>query len=471
MHDDCTRDVHSPKTHRAVPFYAFTPSLPTVRSQFIAVTAAQQSSAPVTNALADAFRYIAAHDFPDRWPTLVQSLNAALCSGDLSSTLAALRLLRVFAYHYHLKKVPGGGPMAIMCHGILSLVHQVAQFLIANHNTVEAASAIHLALKFYYSTIEYQLGRYPSACNSSSFIAWCGLCNSVLVKVLDPAALPAMADSDTRAAWPWWKAKKWAAKIVACIAEKYGKPSDFDDDTDEEAPALKALAVIFNKNIAPEVVSTALVQLAAWTSSGGAVSSAAWLSPRVRQAYLSLISSASDFSSVWKPLQPHMPLLIEGVIFSLLRPTAEDIEEFENDPEQWLVSQDDILMSYTSPACAAEHLLRVLAEKRHATTLPIVDRFIRGTCEAYAAVAPASRDHGAKDAVMRMLVVIASTYEEKRKGRTRAALESLLTNFVTPELAPEALPLLRVRAMHVWSAFSDVKGVPDDAKVVACRGM
>lgn len=380
---------------------------------------AAQTSRPVVNALADAFRFIASHDYPDRWASLPGALTDALRSGDLAATLAALRLLRVFAFHYAMKRVPGGGPMALMCASVLPLVLQVAQFLLANHASVEAASAVHLALKFYFSTIDYRLGAYPAACTSASFIAWCGLCNAVLGKALGAGGVGGQpSDEDARAQWPWWKAKKWAAKIIARVAERYGKPSDFADDDEEENRPLRPLAAIFNKSIAPEVVSTALAQLAAWSASGGSAASDAWLAPRVRQAYLSLVASASDFSSVWRPLRPHLPLLIESVLFSMLRPTAADIDTFENDPEQWLVAQEDILSSYVSPASAAENTLRVLTDKRSAATLPIVDRFLRRVFEEFAAAPPAARDYGAKDAALRMLAVIASTYEEKRKGRS-----------------------------------------------------
>jgi hypothetical protein len=423
------------------------------------------------NALTDAFRFISAHDYPDRWPSLPDSLSAALRSGDMASALAALRLLRVFAFHYAMKRVPGGGPMSLMAAAILPLVLQVTQYLLTSVDSLDAATGVHIALKFYYSTIDYRLGHYAAACNTPSFIAWMGLCNAVLVKPLGaPAPGGQPVDEDARAAWPWWKAKKWASKIIARVAERYGNPRDYADDDEEENAAVRPLAAVFNKSIAPEVVSTALAQLAAWSAAGGA-SGDAWLAPRVRQAYLALVASASDFSSVWVPLRPHMPLLIEGVLFSMLRPTAADLEAFESDPEQWLHAQEDILASYVSPAAAAENTLRVLADKRAATTLPIVDKFIRRTFEAVAATPAGARDHGAKDAALRMLGVIASSYEEKRKGRTRAALEALLVSFVTPELGPAAPPLLRVRAMNVWTSFADVKLVSDEAKADACRGM
>ena len=429
------------------------------------------------NAITDAFRYIASHDFPDRWPALPDVLGAGLRSGEPCATLTSLRFLRVFSYHYAMKRVvcPLGGPMGILSSALLPTALSLAQYLMAHAATPAAPEALHLLMKTYFSAIEYRLATYPATRDPAAFVAWCGVANSVLQHPAPPRG-GADDDEETLAKTPWWEAKKWAAKIIARVTEKYGNPRELTEE-DPEDESIRPLVTVFNKSIAPEVVSTVLGQLVGWAvasggGGGGGGGGGAWLSARVRQAYLCIVANASDFSSVWRPLRPHMSTLIAGVIVAQLRPTQTEIDFFQDEPEQWLLAQDDFLNLHLDPSHAAEGLLRALADKRQAATLPIADATVaRLFAEAEGGGLSPVASAGSLVAALRMLNVLAPSFASKKRGRAKGALEGVLARHVTPALAAAAPPLVRVRAMQCWSACADAGCVSDAVKAAATAGV
>jgi hypothetical protein len=54
----------------------------------------------------------------------------------------------------------------------------------------------------------------------------------------EPAGQP--LDSEARKVWPWWKLKKWAAKIISHFIQRYGNPRYAGSDVEVFANYFKS---------------------------------------------------------------------------------------------------------------------------------------------------------------------------------------------------------------------------------------
>ena len=483
-----------------------------MRQNFIAFTVSQSGSAPILNALSDVFKNVAKHDYPGLWPSIDAEVREGLASGDVPRTLVTLRLMHALARFYSMRHfceaMDGLSPMAGLFQATMGVLLPLARFLLAGQDSAAAAEGLALCLKVYYRGVEYRFCDYPAVCDKDTSAAWLALCLDVLRKELPPppatgAAAPGAfaspADANDRAEWAPWKAKKWAGRVLLRMARKW-TPGELEREGDEEAAAEAAYAVAgagavarsgeaiqrasearararalpaaraFKASVAPAAVGLVLQQLLAWSASAsGAGEGAAWLSPALRCIYMGLIEEASAFKSVWVPLRPHMPQLIQVILPAALRPTAADLEDLEEDPESWLLEQGDVMAMHADPRHAAECLLRQLLETRKKTCMPLLVGLLQSALGAYAAAAPGARDALHKDAVLRMLCA-AAEYVRRSKAVV-GMLQALLVVHVSPDLAPGAPTILRVRALQTWATFVGSKMIAKEAKVGVCSAL
>jgi hypothetical protein len=423
----------------------------------------------VVNALCDSYVNVARHDFPGFWPAVPQELGAAVTSGDAGRTLVALKVLYALARFFKWKKYedPLASPYNHITSALMLPLQQLGAHLAAQlpGGAPEVALALKLVLKVYYASIYFRLADYPVLCDPGAFGRWAALCVDVLRIPLPPpgAGSACPADPEERAQWAPWKAKKWAARVLARVAERWVKP-----DTDEAAA--KPVAALFKASVAPAAVGLALEQLVAWAAERGAGGSehggAAWVSPPVRATYYSLLESTSDFKSVWVPLKPHVRIVVTSLVPLDMSATEAELADFTEAPEEWLLSEQggNVWDSAGDPRDNAERLLIGLLNKRKKTVLPLIEEFTAG-------VLGAPRHPLKKDTLLRMLGAVSGPLS--RSPKWRATMEGVLTGFVTPEIVDAAAPaLLRARAIKFWELCTDPAWrVGPAATLVACEAV
>lgn len=135
-----------------------------------------------------------------------------------------------------------------------------------------------------------KLAFYPAVADPEALEAWCSLCRDVLIlRLPEPGEAGAYAGMpvalDDRPNWPWWRAKKWAAKVFARLSRSYSVyqarfssdatvpcsapltsharlQSDIEEGIDRRAH--KAAWSSFGSKLVPPAVAAALQLLQEW---------------------------------------------------------------------------------------------------------------------------------------------------------------------------------------------------------------
>jgi hypothetical protein len=155
-------------------------------------------------------RVVAEADFPERWPELAPAVGAALSSPEPSRVYGALFVLRFLARKYEYKD----GTQRQVLHALVrdtfpSLLRIVQGLLALNSTAPDVAELLKLVLKTLWSATYMDIP--PTLLDATEFHAWMSALGAVVELPLPVEAQP--EDKDDRAAWPWWKAKKWC---VSC---------------------------------------------------------------------------------------------------------------------------------------------------------------------------------------------------------------------------------------------------------------
>jgi hypothetical protein len=157
-------------------------------------------------------RVVAEADFPERWPELAPAVGAALTSPEPGRVYGALFVLRFLARKYEYKD----GTQRQVLHALVrdtfpSLLRIVQGLLALNSTAPDVAELLKLVLKTLWSATYMDIP--PTLLDATEFHAWMTVLGTVVELPLPVEAQP--EDKDERAAWPWWKAKKWCVASPA----------------------------------------------------------------------------------------------------------------------------------------------------------------------------------------------------------------------------------------------------------------
>jgi hypothetical protein len=131
-----------------------------------------------------------------------------------------------------------------------------------------------------------------------------GALHALLARRVPLEAQP--ADPDARAAWPWWKVKKWALNIACRVFNRYGDPKLCSGRA-----ADAAFAARWSAECCQPFLEAVMQQLAAAAAQGappgggGAGGSASRVAPRVANLLLGYVTEAVEHKATWRMLKPH----------------------------------------------------------------------------------------------------------------------------------------------------------------------
>ena len=167
--------------------------------------------------LAVALNKMIAHDFPDRWPNLLENVQRLLSSSDgremVAGCVALLEMVKSFRYRQTRADVltnviqstfPTIVELGLKLTGVAST--GVSGATSAEELSQEIPYLLHLILKTYKSTLVYRLSEHQQT--SGSIVPWGRLLFAVISFQVPKEILP--EDEDERERSEWWKAKKWA---------------------------------------------------------------------------------------------------------------------------------------------------------------------------------------------------------------------------------------------------------------------
>lgn len=315
-------------------------------------------------------------------PTLLSTVQG----GDVLKIFNALTAMRKLLKRFEYKMKEERGPLDATLQVTFPVLQQLMTNILHN-NSLEAAQVMRLCLKIFFSATVYMLPQVASIDVNLWFQAIAAIVDKPLPEAeegIEPVGQP--KDPDERKMWPWWKLKKWAIRIVTQFMQRYGNPRYCAEENAQ-------FAEYFKNNTAVQFIGPVMNNLV-WKAQGKFVSS------EVHRQCLTYLVSCAEMSPTYKAIKPHLQFLLTDIIFPTLCLTAEDLENFENDPTEFIRRVYDPLNDWLSPTVAATNLLQMLARYRKSDTMPIILPFLQSILVEYLSAPPEQRNYLKKDGVL-----------------------------------------------------------------------
>uniref|UniRef100_A0A8C6WMK0 Importin 8 n=1 Tax=Neogobius melanostomus TaxID=47308 RepID=A0A8C6WMK0_9GOBI len=338
-------------------------------------------------------RAIIRHDFPGRWPGVVDKLQMFLRAQNSSGWYGALLALYQLVKTYEYRKVEERAPLLAAMELFLPRVQQLMAQLMPDA-TIFSVLIQKQVLKIFYSLVQYSLPL--RLINTSVMTQWMELLRQVMER--DVPAETLEVDEDDRPELAWWKCKKWAMRILTRVFERYFQ-------------GLVATLRVSVFTDAAEVVDQYRQKR--------------YVTPRVLQQCLLYLSQGLSHSLTWKHLKPHVQILNQEVIFPLMCYKDEDEKLWQEDPYEY------IRMKFSEyDECSGVEVVREI--------------YAHGP----------SADPRRKDGALHCVGALAELLLKKRAYREQ--MELMLQNYVFP-LLNSPLGYLRARSCWVLHCFSPLR--------------
>ena len=242
----------------------------------------------------------------------------------------------------------------------------------------------------------------------------------------------------------WWKAKKWAYFNLNRLYIRYGNTNILIDKSTEEQ---KRFAKEFSAQVAPEILKHYLTEIEKW------VSKTAFLSRPCLSYTIVFLDECIRPKEMWTHLKPHLTNLVTHFIFPVLCLTAEDVEKFEEEPEEYLHRKLNFYEEVTSPDVSATNFLVTLTKARRKQTFEILS-FVNSVVHNYETQPEPQKDHIAKEGALRMIGTLAPVILGK-KSPIANQVEYFLVRYVFPDFK-SSQGFLRARACDTVEKFEQL---------------
>uniref|UniRef100_A0A3B3ZZX6 Exportin-2 central domain-containing protein n=1 Tax=Periophthalmus magnuspinnatus TaxID=409849 RepID=A0A3B3ZZX6_9GOBI len=369
-------------------------------------------------------RAIIRHDFPGRWPGVVDKLQVYLRAQNSSGWYGALLALYQLVKTYEYRKAEEREPLLVAMTVFLPRVQQLLAQLLPD-STIFSVLIQKQVLKIFYSLVQYSLPL--RLIDNTVMTQWMEVFRQIMDR--DVPAETLEVDEDDRPELAWWKCKKWAMRIITRLFERYGSPGNVTKEYAEFADFfLKTYAVGLQQTLLKVVDQYRQKQ---------------YVTPRVLQQCLLYLSQGLSHSLTWKHLKPH----IQEVIFPLMCYKDEDDKLWQEDPYEYIRMKFNLYDDHALPATAAQGLLCKAARKRK-EVLPQMMEFCHQT------LMDPSADPRRKDGALHCVGTLAELLLKKRAYREQ--MEMMLQNYVFP-LLNSPLGYLRARSCWVLHCFSPLR--------------
>ncbi|KAF2764943.1 ARM repeat-containing protein [Teratosphaeria nubilosa] len=408
-----------------------------VRERIVPIIA---NSPPNTRAqLVVALQKILHCDWPNQWPEFVPITIELLNAPNINSVFAGLQCLLAICRTFRFKLGDSRGDFDRIVADTFPQLLTIGNSLL-NETSLEAGEMLRTVLKAYKHAIYFEL---PLHLRSHHAMAeWCTLFLRVVSK--EPPANSMMEDKDERELNHWWKCKKWAYVNLNRLFVRYGNPSTLQKGNGED---YSEVAKDFITNFAPIIMEGYLAEINLW------VQHQRWLSKPALSHTLSFLDESVKPKTTWDKLKPHMSNLIRHLVFPVLCQTDEDLEQFDEEPAEYLHRKLNFYEEVSAPDVAATNFLVTLTKARKKQTFEILT-FINGIVETYEAAPDDQKNPRAKEGALRMIGTLAQVILGK-KSPIADSVEYFFVRHVFPEFrSPHGF--LRARACDTLEKFESL---------------
>lgn len=321
-----------------------------------------------------------------RWPGFLPTVLTNVTSQDGFKIYNALLALRKVAKFFEFKQQDARSSLDEIVQTSFPILQSLMTSLLEN-NEIEAAQIMRLCLKVFYSSTVYALPQVQGIDVNFWFNSLAHIIQKKLPEAsegIEPTGQPIRHDE--RSSWPWWKLKKWAARIVCQFIQRYGNPRTAADQ-------YQSFAVFFRSNIAMLLLGPIMNNLSL-KSSGG------YITDDLHRMCLSYMMCAVEMSPTFKVIKPHLDFVLFQAIFQTLCLSPEDIRLFTEDPVEFVRKIHDPMEDWLDPRISAINLLQTLARYRAKDVLPRLLPFLESVLRTFGEAPLESRNYMAKDGVL-----------------------------------------------------------------------
>ncbi|KAF2644917.1 ARM repeat-containing protein [Massarina eburnea CBS 473.64] len=407
------------------------------RNRLVPILVAAQPN--VRAQLIPTLQKILAYDFPQRWPNFLEITIQLLNAGDAQSIFAGVHCLLAICKIYRFKSGENRADfekiVGLAFPQLLNLGNQLA-----NETSLEAGEILRTVLKVYKHAIYFDL---PAALREqSALVGWCTLFLTVVGK--DPPECSLNEDLDEREINHWWKAKKWSYANLNRLYVRYGNPSALGKNNEVD---YTEVAKYFIANFAPEILKIYLQQVEKW------VGKQIWLSKASLYFTLNFLDECIKPKTMWALLKQHVDNLIAHLIFPVLCQSDEDVELFEEEPQEYLHRKLNFYEEVTSPDVAATNFLVTLTKNRRKQTFSVLN-FVNEMVNRYESAPDNEKNPREKEGALRMIGTLSGVILSK-KSPIADQVEYFFVRHVFPEFrSPHGF--LRARACDTLEKFEQL---------------
>lgn len=372
--------------------------------------------------------HIIKHDFPGRWPQVVDNISIYLQNPDMNGWNGALITMYQLVKTYEYKRAEERVPLNEAMNLLLPMIYQLMLTLM-NNETEQSVLMQKQILKIYYALTQFSLPL--DLITKETFSQWMEICRQIADR---PVPDCSHLDDDEKPEFAWWKTKKWALHIMVRMFERYGSPRSVVSEKYQK------FAEWYLPTFTQGVLDVLLKILDQYRNR-------IYVSPRVLTDNLTYIKNAVSHAFSWKLIKPHMVAIIQDVLFPIMSFSDQDQELWETDPHEYIKLKFDIFEDYATPVPAAQSLLHSCCKKRKGI-LPKAMNIIMQI------ITSPNADNKQKDGALHMIGTLADVLLKKRIYRDQ--VENMLTTYVFPEFQNPA-GHMRARACWVLHYFCDIQ--------------
>ncbi|KAL8452421.1 hypothetical protein Emag_002389 [Eimeria magna] len=415
------------------------------------IKAMGRDAAPVRLQLIECLRIVAVHDYPNKWPTLLEEVCADLHAESTACDLySALSVLRKLVGIYEFKGRGSRQALDLIIDRTWPLLLPIIARLLkeGGSENAEAMTLLRLALKCYWSCTQLCLSNSPLVV--STMDSWFELLSACLLLPV-PAAMLSGLSTEERSQLPVYKAKKWALQIVQRVFTRFGDQKmlkrERGGDKDEDAVA-KEFGRHFVNHWSGRLTEQLVVLLQQHTQQE------VWLSPRMLNLALQYLALAVESASLYKPIiKPQGAFLVFQLCLPLMHYSIEDAEIWETEPIELIRRQNDPLEAFSQPREAAIEFVKSLVRYRAKDFLEPMYLTVHRVCAEFQ---EALKNNCLTEAICQakdgVLVLAGAVCERLASKRRQAPIEGMLSSFVLPDLSSPN-KFLRMRACWVYEVY------------------
>ncbi|KAK3943989.1 nonsense-mediated mRNA decay protein 5 [Diplogelasinospora grovesii] len=409
------------------------------RERLLPILAGSQSR--VRHQLVQILQRILHFDFPERWPAFVDTTVQLLNTNDARSVLAGLQCLLALcrAYRYKSNDPDHRVDFDKITEASFPRLLTICGELV-NQESEEAGEMLHIALKTYKHATWIEVCDFLR--EPSVNLGWCTIFLQTVSKT--PPACSMQDDPPEREHHHWWKAKKWAYFNLNRLYIRHGNP---DALMDKPTKIQERFAKDFAAHVAPEILKHYLQEIEKW------VAKTVWLSRPALSYTIVFLDECVRPKDMWAHLQPHLPNLVAHLMFPILCLTEEDVEEFEDQPDEYLHRKLNFYEEVSAPDVSATNFLVTLTKTRRKQTFDIL-KFVNEVVTQYEQAPEGQKNHIGKEGALRMIGTLAPVILGK-KSPIADQVEYFLVRYVFPDFT-SSQGFLRARACDTVEKFEQL---------------